>query len=395
MRFIDVIRIATRIFKNNRLRTFLTILGVAVGIGTIVFLIALGYGLQKLTIEQITSTDALTALEVTPSVGDRPRQITDDMIKKIKAFDNVETVEAVMALNGQMSFDGPPGDVSVYAVSDDYFSLEGLSFAIGGKINTSAKNEAVVTTALLDQFSKDTNQLPGEKINIGYSKVGTTNELVSDSIKYKVVGIVIDEFEPNIYLPYENVRQFSPESPIHSLKIKVNSQENIGAIKGQISAMGYPVTTVIDTVDQLERGFAVVRFVLGLLGVIALIVASIGMFNTLTISLLERIKEVGIMKSLGASDKDIWQIFLAEAILIGFCGGLVGLIMSFVGSSFINYIYNFLATSYQAQKVSLFYYPLWFVLMILAFACLVALITGFYPARRAAKLNPLQALRYE
>jgi len=119
MRFIDVIRIATRIFKNNRLRTFLTILGVAVGIGTIVFLIALGYGLQKLTIEQITGTDALTALEVTPSVGDRPRQITDDMIKKIKAFDNVETVEAVMALNGQMSFDGPPGDVSVYAVSDD------------------------------------------------------------------------------------------------------------------------------------------------------------------------------------------------------------------------------------------------------------------------------------
>ncbi len=395
MRFIDVIRIATRIFKNNRLRTFLTILGVSVGIGTIVFLIALGYGLQKLTIEQITGTDALTALEVTPSVGDRPRQLTDDMIKKIGAFDNVQTVEAVLALSGQMSFGGPPGDVSVYAVSDDYFSLEGLSFAIGEKMGASVANEAVVTSALLDQFSKDTNRLPDEKISIGYSKAGATNQFVSDSVEYKVVGIVIDEFEPNIYLPYDNVRKLSPESSIHSLKIKVNSQENIGAIKGQISAMGYPVTTVIDTVDQLERGFSVVRFALGLLGVIALLVASIGMFNTLTISLLERIKEVGIMKALGAADKDIWKIFLAEAMLIGFCGGLVGLAMGFIGSSFINYIYNYLATSYQAQEVSLFYYPLWFVLMILAFACLVALVTGFYPARRAAKLNPLQALRYE
>ena len=317
------------------------------------------------------------------------------MIKKIGAFDNVQTVEAVLALSGQMSFGGPPGDVSVYAVSDDYFSLEGLSFAIGEKMGASVANEAVVTSALLDQFSKDTNRLPDEKISIGYSKAGATNQFVSDSVEYKVVGIVIDEFEPNIYLPYDNVRKLSPESSIHSLKIKVNSQENIGAIKGQISAMGYPVTTVIDTVDQLERGFSVVRFALGLLGVIALLVASIGMFNTLTISLLERIKEVGIMKALGAADKDIWKIFLAEAMLIGFCGGLVGLAMGFIGSSFINYIYNYLATSYQAQEVSLFYYPLWFVLMILAFACLVALVTGFYPARRAAKLNPLQALRYE
>jgi putative ABC transport system permease protein len=119
------------------------------------------------------------------------------------------------------------------------------------------------------------------------------------------------------------------------------------------------------------------------------------MFNTMTIALLERTQEIGIMKALGATSLDIWNMFLAESVIIGFFGGLGGIIMGMVGGELFNYGINLLAGALGGESIDMFYTPYWFVFLIIIFSTFVGLITGFYPARRAANINALEALRYK
>ena len=399
MNFTDVFRLASRIFKNNRLRTFLTILGIAVGVGAIVFLVTLGYGLQKLTVEKITQSEALLALDVQPNTGERSRDLTIDAVNNIRKISGVDRVEPALTISGQAVLDGKPADLSIiYGVGEDYFSLDGISFYKGSKFSNNDTNKIVVSRAVLNLFGLDSDKLPDKTFKLSYfvtTDEGTT-QLINDDQAYQVSGVVIDQdSEATVYLPYQVARRFFPDKTINALKVKVKKQSDITNVKEKISAMGFPVSATIDMVDQLGKGFKAVRIILGLFGIIALVVASIGMFNTMTISLLERIKEVGIMKALGAADRDIYSVFMAEAVLIGFFGGLGGLLLGYVGAGIVNLIFNTLAGVYEGQKVQLFSFPLWFVISILLFSCVVAFITGIYPARRAARLDPLQALRYE
>jgi putative ABC transport system permease protein len=128
---------------------------------------------------------------------------------------------------------------------------------------------------------------------------------------------------------------------------------------------------------------------------VALAVSAIGMFNTMTIALLERTNEIGIMKAIGASNSDIRLLFLVESILIGFFGGLGGLIIGIGGTKVINLFFNVFASRMGGQSMEIFYTPMWFVAFIMIFSTLIGFFTGVYPARRAEKLNPLMALRYK
>lgn len=132
-----------------------------------------------------------------------------------------------------------------------------------------------------------------------------------------------------------------------------------------------------------------------LFGIIALLVSAIGMFNTMTIALLERTEEIGIMKSIGASDMTIYIIFVMESTIMGFLGGIFGIVIGSIEGAIFNTLVNLIATHFGGEKVSLFYSPLWFVLTILAFSAFVGFTTGVIPARRAAKTDPLEALRYK
>ena len=130
-------------------------------------------------------------------------------------------------------------------------------------------------------------------------------------------------------------------------------------------------------------------------GVIALVVSAIGMFNTMTIALLERTEEIGIMKSIGAAPGSISLMFIMEATLMGFLGSLVGIIIGLTGGLVINVLFNVVATNFGGTKATLFYSPLWFIMAIIAFGAFVGFLTGLIPARKAAKTDALEALRYK
>ncbi|MFA6160516.1 MAG: FtsX-like permease family protein, partial [Parcubacteria group bacterium] len=158
---------------------------------------------------------------------------------------------------------------------------------------------------------------------------------------------------------------------------------------------GFFVSSVSETVDQAKQIFSIAQIVLALFGVVALVVSAIGMFNTMTIALLERTQEIGIMKTIGASSYDIWRMFLTESMIIGFFGGFFGVVMGFILSSLVNYGMNFLAGMFGGIQANLFARPIWFIAFIMIFSTVVGVITGIYPARRAARLNALEALRYK
>ena len=134
---------------------------------------------------------------------------------------------------------------------------------------------------------------------------------------------------------------------------------------------------------------------LALFGGIALIVSAIGMFNTMTVTLLERTNEIGIMRTIGASPSSIKVLFLSESIVMGFLGGIVGIIIGVGGGTLINFLLNTLATRMGGMAISLFRFPLVFLSFIAIFSAVMGFFTGVFPARRASSLNPLDAIRYK
>jgi putative ABC transport system permease protein len=222
---------------------------------------------------------------------------------------------------------------------------------------------------------------------------GDVVNIVSIPVPFRIVGL-IDSDANTMYVPLKALSDF-PNLTYAQAKVRIDALENIEPVRSTLVEKGYTVQALTDTLQQLNKIFQVTQIVLATLGVIALFIASVGMFNTMTISLLERTREVGILKTIGASNKDVWMIFLFESILIGALGGLLGVVGGYLFSLMVNIGINILASRFGGQSVSIFLSPWWFIATILSISFLVGALTGFYPARRAANLNPLEALRRE
>ncbi|MDX1608073.1 MAG: FtsX-like permease family protein, partial [Candidatus Spechtbacterales bacterium] len=177
--------------------------------------------------------------------------------------------------------------------------------------------------------------------------------------------------------------------------VRVDASENLNIVQEEIIEQGFNVVALSKTVEQANKIFTGIQAVLGTFGSIALIVSAIGMFNTMTVTLLERTAEIGIMRTIGASSGDIKILFLAEAVIVGFLGGIVGILIGTSIGFGLNALLNFVASRAGGTGVTLFRYPILFLLFIASFSTIVGFLTGLFPARRAAALNPLDAIRYK
>jgi ABC-type antimicrobial peptide transport system permease subunit len=178
-------------------------------------------------------------------------------------------------------------------------------------------------------------------------------------------------------------------------KVKVKDKDTISDTKSKIENMGFGTNYIGDTIQQIASFFLVFRYIVGGFGFIAMLVAILGMFNTLTVSLLERTREVGVLKSNGAVRRDIWRIFLSEAMIISTVGGFLGIIFGILAGESVNLIFNKLAQGNGSDPVDFFYTPVYFIFATILATLLVGFLTGYYPSKRATKINALDALKYE
>jgi putative ABC transport system permease protein len=180
-----------------------------------------------------------------------------------------------------------------------------------------------------------------------------------------------------------------------NVSVRVKSATNVAAVENAIRKMGFNTFSIVDATHSMRQFFAVLDLFLGIFGSLALAVASIGIVNTLVMAILERRREIGIMKAIGASDIDVKKLFFAEAGAMGVLGGAVGVALGWTIGRVINIGTNIYLKRQELPPEQIWFVPWWLVLGAIVFALLVSLISGLYPASRAARLDPVQALRYE
>ncbi len=259
--------------------------------------------------------------------------------------------------------------------------------------------------------------LRGNDSTPGKSIEGASYSVVSLEQKLRIVGI--SDLDPEtlrgpmrakVFLPLglaESLHVMQPtdlreisrapaDQPVYSsVSVRVKNPAQVQAVEDAIKKMGFNTFSILDASNSLRLVFRVLYAFLGIFGSLALTVASIGIVNTLVMAILERRREIGIMKAIGASDGDIKKLFFAEAGAMGILGGLVGVVLGWAIGQVINVGTNLWLKSQSLPPEHFWVVPLWLVVFSIVFAFLVSLVSGLYPAGRAARLDPVQALRYE
>ena len=387
MKLIDITQLSLRSFINRRSRIVLTMLGVAVGISVIMFLVSVGYGLQRTILDRITTAEALLTLDVT-TPDDASIVLNDDMVASLSDKEFVQEVSPRTTVPARMRIGNLNSETTAHIITPNYFELAGLDVAQGESFEEAQEPGVVVSTTVGDLLGIEADALLGTEISFQLHAPG------DDVIRtLPVLGILGNETTENLVFMPQSVLESSASYDL--IKVQADEQKNLQALQEQLTSEGYVVSALSDLVAQAEQVFTILQVILSIFGIFSLLVAAIGLLNTMTISLLERTNEIGIMRALGATKRDIRTLFLIESSLIGLSGGIVGLIVGALGGLVFNVVLNIIIRALGGQSVDVFATPFWFIILVLAISIVVGFLSGFFPARRASRLNTLEALRYK
>jgi ABC-type antimicrobial peptide transport system permease subunit len=178
--------------------------------------------------------------------------------------------------------------------------------------------------------------------------------------------------------------------------VRVSDPVQLTEVRQKITQLGFGSFSIVDELDQIRTVFLIIDSVLGLLGGISLLVASFGIANTMIMSILERTREIGIMKAIGAEDREIKLIFFVEAAVIGVFGGVIGVLLAWGIDAVANRLaYRFILKPQGASFIDFFNLPLYLSVGAIVFALVVSILAALYPASRAARIDPVRALRHD
>ena len=404
MRIQDLAQLSTRMFKTNPLRTWLTILGMGVGVGAVVVLVGLGFGLQQIILEQIVFGDSLLSLGVS-STGAQGLTLTPETVQEFEENDAVVDAAPLARFPALITYKGLTGNVFLQGVEPPYLRFAGVTASYGEVFtddDIGNTNSIMLSPAVLKLFGiadEDVESFIGERVSFRLlvpADDGTenVNEIFIEK-EYIVKGITKEEGVLNAMMMLPELRNYVGIDQYERIQVNVIDNENLPLVEEWLIEKGYRVTALSKTVVQASQIFQGIQIVLATFGGIALVVSAIGMFNTMTVTLLERTKEIGIMRTIGAAPNDVKYLFVSESVVVGFLGGVSGILMGVILGVTVNVFLNIVAGQFGGQAVNLFAFPLDFLLFIAAFSAAVGYLTGIFPARRASKLNPLDAIRYE
>lgn len=395
----DTMRLSRIHFLSKRIRTFLTTLGVALGVASIVTLVSLGIGLQKITSDQLASLDALVTVNV--SLGkDSIKKLDNGSTSELSSLENVSLVSPSITQPANATFSGSTAQVLAQGIIPEALGFEGVAL-VAGEYFQGNDDGIIISRATAQNFEiKDYGNIIGQKIKLDIVVMPENSSNLMDFKNIEmietVVGVSSDELVSSVYLPLSKLQKVTNVAAYSSIKVRANDRKNVEAVRDNIEALGFTTTSVVDLINQVDRVFLITQIILGIIGGVALIVALIGIVNIMTISLLERTHEVGIMKAIGATNKDVKRIFEYEVFLFGLSGALLGVFSAWLFGTFINYLIGYLmAASNIPGSLTVFISPAYFVVQMVVLTVLVSLLAGWYPAKRASKLSPMEALRYE
>ena len=390
-----LIHIAWKNFTSKKLRSFLTVFGVVIGVSAVFFLLSFGLGIQGLVTTQVVGDKSLKSVDVT-SPNSKIITLNNTSINAIKTYPHVEKVGVQYTFPGVASVSGGEIDAVVYGVDQTYQELSSL-ITIAGRLLKKEDAKAVVLniSALKALGVDDVGSAVGKelKVNIPLDRAEAKDKAITTS--FTIVGVIDSGSGSELYIP-STLFDTAGVPSYGQVKVVVDDLANIDGARKQIEANGFQTASLTDTLTEINDIFKFFNLVLVGFGSIGMIVAVLGMFNTLTISLLERTREIGLMMALGARRRDMRILFILEAALISIVGAVIGIAIAYIGGAIVNLLINLNAQSRGvSQWFDLFAIPLWSIAAVIGITVIVGLIVVYLPARRAERINPIDALRRE
>ena len=453
MRISDYIGQACGNLWKKKLRTFLTTSGVVIGIGALVSMFAFGQGVQRNVTEQFNKLDLFNYVNVYARGSlrrpgrhhdpdeDGGRRVEDRVadansprldsgfLEDVKKIDGVEVAFPELRFPAQIRLGDKEQFTLVQVLSADICRSGPMSLRAGRCYDPNEPNELIISDSLLRRLGvNEPSEAVGRQIEIAtlsldfslanllrmaFSSGGQALPIARESYKFSIAGVA--ERMPfggmgDVYVQPEaagGMRKLSLTSiwdffqPANAaanysmLTVKVRSVKDVAPVKKELEARGFRTWALMDQLDQMRIGFLIMDMFLIAVGMIGVTVASLGIVNTMVMSILERYREIGIMKAVGATDGYVQRIFLFESGTIGLLGGLLGLALGWLVSLIINEVVNIVMSRQGAPQMDYFRFPWWLCLGAVAFSILVSLAAGILPTRRAARVDPVVALRHD
>jgi len=370
------------------------------------------------------------------SAGPQPprRIIDEDARQELEKVQNVAEVYPDVRFQGEVRFNDKAQITSVGSVPPSARDNDAFETLKGSYFSSSNANELILRREFAELLTDKPDSLIGQNVTLRYAerepiKPGQTDaeydagtigfgfSVVPRERTLKVVGIVDQEpfggFRGNsdVLMPTDLAISLHAAQPAGlrelvggssgqreqygSLTVRVTNPSAVQKVEDEIKQKGFGTFSLLDATKSLRRFFTILDLFLGIFGSLALAVASLGIVNTLVMAILERRREIGIMKAIGASDTDVRRLFFAEAGAMGFAGGALGVALGWMIGRVINAGTNVYLHTHQLPSEQIWSVPWWLVAGAIAFALVVSLVSGLYPAARAARLDPVQALRYD
>ena len=444
MKVLDLIRLIFGNLSRRKARVALTAIGVIIGTAAVVILVSLAIGLQMNANEQLYGIGDLTQIQVMPAyemmeggggmvvqVGGMgapgepqpARLLTNSALDEIRAIPGVASVipREYLMTGVLVKYQKLEGGVGIIGVDTPDLATLGLEAVEGG---TELGRGTVVIGSMVPANFYNPRQRPGEEpppppelygqqIQLTVFKWDQQGNEIRKNFSLRVTGVLKEtrgESDWTIYFPMDQVKALNEWSQGRRINynkdgysqviVKVQDVEQVLDISEQITELGFQAFTPQSFVQGINNFYIILQFIFGGVGAIALLVAAIGIANTMAMSILERTREIGLMKAVGATNRDVLAIFLGEAAGIGFIGGLGGVIIGWLAGQGLNviaivYLANQAGQQGGAPPSIAVYTPIWLPIFALIFSTIIGMISGLYPALRAATMIPVMALKYE
>ena len=422
----DLIRIVLANLSRMKLRASLTAVGVLVGTTAIVTMVSLGVGMQQgISAQMMATFGSVTAIEVSPTAfgesgpfapsAAEKTPLTPDLVEEIADIDGVDRVLPRVSFPAKLTLDGKETDVNItgFDVEDPFdLKLEGGDWPANNRAKSLVAAAKVGDRlAQAEPVSKDSVVVLGERAKLTMTRQTDFGE-EEKKFRARTVGQLKSrspyEDYNTIYMPLGTASKlFEWQSGqtnrlkregYDGLRVLTTKVEDIPRVESILQDLGVGTFTAKALLDGLNSFFMVLQAILGAIGAVALIVASIGIINTMIMSIYERTREIGIMKAVGASNTDVMKIFLAEAGTIGILGGAAGVVFGWLTAKVLGLITGFYMSQAGAgadAQILSFVVPWWLAAFAMGFAAVIGVAAGIYPALRASRLNPLDALRHD
>lgn len=439
----DLFRLIFGNLNRRKARVALTAIGVVIGTSAIVVLVSLAFGLQKSANEQLYGIGDLTQIQVMPAYDEgmpgpgmvgggggeagsgpkKPKLLTNQMLDQLRGIPGVASVVPRDYMFGQLTMKLGKLEAGGSAIGIALKDLAELDMVAVQGVTRLDKGTIVVGPLVARNFY-DPKGRPGkepppppdlfdQRLKFVLTKWDTQGTEIRKTLAFRVVGVLKEtrgESDWSIYMNMDDVKAMNEwvqnrrinynKDGYSQAIVKVAEVDKVLDVNNQIQEMGFQAFTPQSFLQGINNFYLIMQIIFGGVGAIALLVAAIGIANTMTMSILERTREIGLMKAIGATNRDVLAIFLGEAAGIGFIGGLGGVILGWLAGQAIDVIGMVYLASQSSQgggppTTLAVYTPLWLPLFALLFSTLIGLLSGLYPALRAATMIPVLALKYE